>query len=102
MKVCSSEQYLHIGGAARMELERWSLPKVSFQYTMISILLRFIEECMSMRRYSGLGLYMTIGRYWLFPSTAKAKSDVALNMFELLPTLENAFSFEPMLLGSDV
>ena len=78
----------------------WMLP--SFQCTMISTLLRFIYEFMSMRRDSALGLYITIGRYWLFPSTVMVKSEIALNMFELLPTLDNAFSFEPIRLGSDV
>jgi hypothetical protein len=69
---------------------------------MISTLLRFIYEFMSMRRYSALGLYITIGLYWLFPSTAIEKSDMALIRFELLPMLVNASSFDPMFLGRDV
>ena len=55
-----------------------------------------------MRRYSTLGFYTAIGRYWVFPSIAMEKSDIALIRFELLPTLANASSFDPMSLGKDV
>ena len=57
---------------------------------------------MSMRRYSAVGLYITIGRYWLFPSTVMEKSYIALIRFELSPILVNASSFDPMFLGKDV
>ena len=80
----------------------WMLPKVSFQSTTISILSRFMYEFISMRRYSAPGLYIIIGRYWLFPSTAIAKSDIALYSFELLPTWAKAYSLEPTFLGRDV
>ena len=34
----------------------WILPKVSYQYMLMSILLRIMDECMSIRRYSAAGL----------------------------------------------
>ena len=38
-----------------------------------------------MIRYSAAGLYTTMGRYWLFPSTAVEKSNMAFKKFDLLP-----------------
>ena len=43
-----------------------------------------------------------MGRYWLFPSTVMAKSDIRVNKYELFPTLANASLLEPMFLGRDV
>ena len=63
----------------------WILPKESFQHTTTSTLFRFIQECISMIRYSAAGLYTTMGRYWLFPSTAVEKSNMAFKKFDLLP-----------------
>ena len=75
---------------------------VGITNAMLSMLLRCIYEFVSMRRYSAPGLYIIIGRYRLCPSTAIAKSDIALHRFELLPILAKASLFEPTFLGGDV
>ena len=69
---------------------------------MISILLRFIEECMSMRRYSAVGLYTNMGRYWLPPSTAIEKSVMMFKKLELFPLPEKFVSLFPTSFGKDV
>ena len=68
----------------------------------VSTLFRFIHKCMSMRRYSAAGLYTTMGRYWLFPSIAIEKSDMAFNKFEWFPISVNMLSISPTSLGRDV
>ena len=80
----------------------WMLPTESFQYTTIATLFIFILECISIRRYSAAGLYTTMGRYWLLPSTAIEKSDIVFNKFELLPISVKMLLVLPIFVGSDV
>ena len=78
----------------------WMLPNVSFQYTMISILFRFIAEFISMRRYSAEGLYTIMGLYWLLPSTAIVKSVIVDKRLELFPLPVMLLLLLPMSLGN--
>ena len=80
----------------------WILPKLSFQYTTISSLFKFRQECISISRYSAAGLYTTMGLYWLFPSTAREKSEMAFSKFELFPFCVKLFLLLPASLGNEV
>ena len=57
-------------------------PKCVFQNTVISILLKFIEECMSLSLYSAEGLYTNIGMPWFVSETGISNSEMLFVKFE--------------------
>ena len=78
------------------------LPKVPFQYTMMSILFRLMAEFMSIKRYSAEGLYIIIGLYWLLPSTAVVRPVIADKRLELFPLPVKLLLLSPTSFGNDV
>jgi hypothetical protein len=68
----------------------------------MSILLRFVLEFMSIKRYSAPGVYSTMGLCWLSASSATAKTDKICRMLDFSPPLSRLELWLPMLFWTDV
>ncbi len=67
----------------------------------MSILLGFVLEFMSKKRYTAPGLYSTMGLYWPWACTSTVKSD-KIGWLELLPPLIRFLLRLPIFHGADV